>query len=191
MDSREDMVEFPRAHEEGRIPDKLFFNGTTPTVFDPSQAPPGKHTAFMWQMVPYSLAEGGAGRWREIQDELLDALHDRWAEFAPNLKKPGVVVNRFCQTPLDIEAHIATMVRGDQLVGHLADEQFYDRRPLPELSGYRTPIGGLFLCGGCCHPGGNITGGPGYNSAKVIAEDLGMQPWWKPHDLEKHLSGLK
>ena len=190
MDSREDMFEFHRAHEEGRIPRKLFFNGTTPTVFDPSQAPPGKHTAFMWQMAPYDLADGGPRRWREIQDELLDALHDRWAEYAPNLRKPGVIVNRFCQTPLDIEAHIATMVRGDQLEGHLSDGQFYDRRPIPELSGYRTPVGGLYLCGGCCHPGGNITGGPGYNAAKVIAEDLDIRPWWRPHDLEEHLDGL-
>jgi hypothetical protein len=68
-------------------------------------------------------------RWREIQDELLDALHGRWAEYAPNLGKPGVIVNRFCQTPLDIEAHVATMVRGDQLEGRLSDGQFYDRRP--------------------------------------------------------------
>jgi phytoene dehydrogenase-like protein len=191
MDSREDMHEFHRAHAAGEIPKKLFFNGTTPTVFDPSQAPAGKHTAFMWQMVPYDLSDWGPKRWREIQDGVLDALHTRWAEFAPNLKKPGVVVNRFAQTPLDIEAHVATMVKGDQLEGHLTDEQFYDRRPLPELSGYRTPIEGLFLCGGCCHPGANITGGPGYNSARVIAEDLGLNPWWNPLSFEEHLSALK
>ena len=160
-------------------------------MFDPSQAPPGKHTAFMWQMVPYNLADGGSQRWLEVQEELLDALHDRWADFAPNLKQPGVIVNKFCQTPLDIEAHVSTMVQGDQLEGHLTDEQFYDRRPLPELSNYRTPIEGLFLCGGCCHPSANITGGPGYNSAKVVAEDLGLKPWWSPLHFEEHLSSLK
>lgn len=191
LDGREDVREFHRAHAEGRIPRKLFFNGTTPTVFDPSQAPPGKHTAFMWQMVPYRLADGGPKRWLEIRDGLLDALHDRWAQYAPNLKKPGVVVNKFCQTPLDIEAHIATMVQGDQLEGHLTDEQFYEKRPLPELSGYRTPVEGLYLCGGCCHPSGNITGGPGYNAAKVIAEDLGLKPWWRPLDLQARLGSLR
>ncbi|MEE8109782.1 MAG: NAD(P)/FAD-dependent oxidoreductase, partial [bacterium] len=108
LDSREDMHELHRAHKEGRLPKKLFFNGTTPTVFDPSQAPPGKHTAFMWQLAPYNLADGGPRKWLEIQDEFLDALHDRWAQYAPNLKKSGVIVNKFCQTPVDIENHVTT-----------------------------------------------------------------------------------
>ena len=191
LDSPEDMREFHRAHVEGRIPDKLFFNGTTPSVFDPAQAPPGKHTAFMWQMVPYDLADGGPQQWSTIKEEFLDTLFEHWGRYAPNLKREGVVLNRFCQTPLDIEAHIATMVKGDQLVGRLTDRQYYDRRPLPELSRYRTPIQNLYLCGGCCHPSANITGGPGYNAAKVIAEDLGVEPWWNPLELEEHLQSLK
>ena len=190
LDSREDMNELHHAHDEGRLPKKLFFNGTTPSVFDPSQAPPGKHTAFMWQLVPYVI-DGGPRTWLKLQDELLDALHDRWAELAPNLKNPGVIVNKFGQSPLDIENHVTTMVGGDWMEGHLNAEQFYDNRPIPELSGYRTPIEGLFMCGSCMHPGGNITGGPGFNAAKVIAEDLGIAPWWNPVSLEEHLSGLK
>ncbi len=190
LDAPEDMHELHRAHQERRLPKKLFFNGTTPTVFDPSKAPPGKHTAFMWQLVPYHI-DNNPRKWREIHEEFLDALHDRWAHFAPNLKKPGVIVNKFGQTPLDIESHVTTMVGGDWMHGNMSEKQFYDRRPLPELSGYRTPIEGLFLCGSCTHPGGNITGGPGYNSAKAIAEDLGMDPWWKPLNFEERLNGLK
>lgn len=191
MESPDDMKEFHEAHEEGRIPRKLFFNGTTPSVFDPSQAPPGKHTAFMWQMVPYDLMDGGPQHWSAFKEEFLEVLFDQWAEYAPNLKRQGVVLNKFCQTPLDIEAHIATMVKGDQLVGRLTDSQYYDRRPLPELSRYRTPVKNLYLCGGCCHPGGNITGGPGYNSARVIAEDLNLKLWWNPFKWEEHLDSLK
>jgi len=35
-------------------------------------------------------------------------------------------------------------------------------------------VEGLYLCGSCCHPGGNVTGLPGYNSAQVIKADLGL-----------------
>jgi hypothetical protein len=35
-----------------------------------------------------------------------------------------------------------------------------------------------------------MTGGPGYNAAKVIAEDLDIRPRWRPRDLEEHLDGL-
>ena len=39
----------------GQLPRKPFMNGATPSFHDPTQAPPGKHTAFMWQLAPYSL----------------------------------------------------------------------------------------------------------------------------------------
>ena len=29
------------------------------------------------------------------------------------------------------------------------------------------------------------------NAAKVIAESLGMKPWWRPVDFREHLKGLK
>jgi phytoene dehydrogenase-like protein len=35
-------------------------------------------------------------------------------------------------------------------------------------------LGGLYLCGTSCHPGGNITGLVGYNCATVILNDLGL-----------------
>ena len=76
------------------------------------------------------------------------------------------------------------MVAGDQLLGELNANQVLDKRPLPELSQYRTPIKNLYLCGGSCHPSGNITGGPGYNAAGVIADDLGLNKWWEPLDVE-------
>ena len=41
-------------------------------------------------------------------------------------------------------------------------------RPLPELSGYSTPIKELWLCGPAMHPGGGIAGASGYNCAKAL-----------------------
>ncbi len=71
------------------------------------------------------------------------------------------------------------------MCGELGPDQFLDKRPFPEASQYRTPIEGLYLAGSCCHPGGNITGAPGYNAAQIIVEDLGVDRWWTPPDLEK------
>jgi len=45
-------------------------------------------------------------------------------------------------------------------------------RPLPELSGYRTPIRGLWLCGPAMHPGAGVAGASGYNCAKALLRDL-------------------
>ena len=56
--------------------------------------------------------------------------------------------------------------------------------------GYRTPIKNLYMTGSACHPGGAISGGAGYISAGLIANDLGIKPWWKPVDARKALEAL-
>ena len=45
-------------------------------------------------------------------------------------------------------------------------------RPLPELSGYRSPIRGLWLCGPAMHPGAGVVGASGYNCARALLRDL-------------------
>ena len=47
------------------------------------------------------------------------------------------------------------------------------RRHLP-----RRTFPGLYLCGSSSHPGGNITGLPGYNAAQVLLADLGIKADW-------------
>ena len=38
----------------------------------------------------------------------------------------------------------------------------------PCYGDYRTPVRGLFLCGSGAHPGGGVTGLPGFNAAREI-----------------------
>ena len=51
-------------------------------------------------------------------------------------------------------------------------EHMFNNRPLPELSDYRTPIKGLYLCGAGTHPGGAVIGAPGHNAAQTVLDDL-------------------
>ena len=44
-------------------------------------------------------------------------------------------------------------------------------RPIPGYARYRTPVGGFYLCGAGCHPGGGVTGLPGHNAAREILKD--------------------
>jgi phytoene dehydrogenase-like protein len=43
-------------------------------------------------------------------------------------------------------------------------------RPTPSLAGYRTPIGGLYLCGPATHPGAGIAGAAGANAARACLQ---------------------
>ena len=56
-----------RHHEAGTIPPTVMW-GSCPTQFDPSQAPPGGHTAFMWEKLPYRL-NGDPKNWDGEKDE--------------------------------------------------------------------------------------------------------------------------
>ena len=49
--------------------------------------------------------------------------------------------------------------------------------PILELKGISKTFGGveaLYLAGSGAHPGGAVTGAPGYNAARAVLEDLGV-----------------
>jgi phytoene dehydrogenase-like protein len=168
------------AHEKGVAPPPVMW-GACPTLFDPSQAPDGMHTAFMWEKVPYAANFDAEQHGRD--------LLELWRSFAPNLAD-GAVLNQFCRTPQDTDARLPNMTRGDLLVGSFDGGQVGYNRPFAGAGQYRTPLDALYLCGGSTHPGGNITGLCGYNAARVVAEDLGLNVWWDPPNAEAALSAL-
>lgn len=166
----EQFHEIVRAHEAGKIPPTVMWGGC-PTQFDPSQAPAGKHTAFMWEKLPYRV-EGDPQKWDAIKDAHGCDMLRLWSEYAPNLK--GAVLDTFCRSPLDTERTLPNMQAGDLLVGSFANGQIGYNRPFAGAGNYRTAVDGLYLCGGSTHPGGNVTGLCGYNASAVIAADLGL-----------------
>lgn len=57
-------------------------------------------------------------------------------------------------------------------------------------AGHNSLVLQAYLCGSCCHPGGNVTGLPGYNCAQVILRDLGISADWMPEPIEDRLRQL-
>jgi len=188
LEEYQDLLDLFEDCRAGRLPRKPFMNGATPSYHDPTQAPPGKATAFMWQLMTYNLW-GNPLNWDKARGEWSQKQLATWRRFAPNLDENNIL-SMDSTTPLDIERHDRNMYCGDWMVGEYSGDQALENRPFPGWGRYRTPIDGLFLCGSSCHPGGNITGAPGYNAARVIAESLGIKTWWNPLDFRTHLKGL-
>jgi phytoene dehydrogenase-like protein len=172
------------AHERGEIPPTVAW-GACPTLFDPTQAPAGRHVAFLWEKLPYAL-RGNPANWDAARDAHGRELLARWTELAPNLA--DAVLDSFTRSPLDTERNLPNMTGGDLLVGSFANGQVGANRPFPGAGNYRTPLPGLYLCGGSTHPGGNVTGLCGYNAARVIATDAGRRIWWAPPEIEAVLT---
>lgn len=179
--------EIVSAHEKGAIPPTVGW-GATPTLFDPAQAPDGKHTSFLWEKLPYRL-QGDPRNWKTQTEIHGRRLLEFWSGYAPNLSN-GAVLDHFALSPADTETTLPNMAEGDLLVGAFAGGQVGYNRPFAGAGQYRTPVPGLYLCGGSTHPGGNITGLCGYNAASVVAADSGVEQWWTSPDIESALAGL-
>lgn len=142
-------------------------DATIPTVLDPSLAPAGAHVMSVTvQYAPERLREGD---WKSRRDAFGDTVVETLAEYAPDL--PSLVLARQVITPRDLE-DVYGLTGGHIFHGEQALDQIFTMRPLLGWARYRTPIDGLYLCGAGTHPGGRVTGAPGANAAREIAEDL-------------------
>ena len=178
LDGTDDLIEEREAAKAGTMPNgRLVVMTGNPSRHDPTLARPGAHTAYAWVMVPARLADGGVDGWDAIADATADRAIDSWAMAAENLSS-RTILHRRLTTPLELERSFINMVDGGINMGLLSPDQSGVYRPTPELSSYRTPIDGLYLAGSSSHPGGQLTGANGYNAARRIAEDLGIEPWW-------------
>ncbi|MDA8185426.1 MAG: phytoene desaturase family protein [Acidimicrobiales bacterium] len=161
----------------GRIPDVLRPNAAVNSLYDPTDAPEGCATGLLRQFAPYSLAGGGPAAWDDLGRWVGQRCIDAWRRFAPNLTDEAII-DWAPYSPADIPRKLRNMVQGDWMMGEISLANMLDRRPMPELAQYRTPVQGLYMAGSTQHPHGFVTFAPAYNALSVIAEDLGLDKWW-------------
>src|SRR4029453_8327146 len=136
LDHVDQFADIVRHHEAGTIPPTVMW-GASPTLFDPSQAPADRHTAFMWEKLPYRV-HGDARNWQRLRDEHSRAMLRLWQQHAPNLA--DAVIDWFARTPPDTARDLPNMREGDLLVGAFANDQVGYHRPFAGAGSYRTHV---------------------------------------------------
>jgi len=169
-DTPEQCIRYIRDAYSGKLPEPAAGTWVN-SLWDPSQAPPGRQSATGWYFFPVASSLG-SDDWATVRETFNDAFLARWAEFAPNMNSDNVIADRL-YTPDQMERK-NLMWEGDFSNGELVPDQSGANRPFPEASSYRMEVDGLYLCGSSAYPGGGIHTAPGYNAAKVILEDLGL-----------------
>jgi phytoene dehydrogenase-like protein len=150
----------------GEFSPRPYLDVSIPTLLDPSLAPSGKHVmSITAKYAPYRLRNGNCDSRRE---EFGDVVVDTLSEYAPRIR--DTILHRRVLAPPDLEAAYG-LPEGSPSHGEMTLDQFFHMRPIPGYARYRTPIGGLYLCGAGCHPGGGVTGIPGHNAAIAILSD--------------------
>lgn len=146
----------------------------TLSEIDEKMAPDGGEVLYAWaQWYPYEL--DGETSWKDIREREADRIYGVLADYAPNMR--GKVIDRHIQTPLDIERKHA-MPRGNVMHVEMSMDQMFLFRPIPEMSGYKTPIENLYLASASCHPGGGVFGAAGRNAARVILKEHRRRRWF-------------
>lgn len=152
-----------------------------PSTLDPGLAPPGQHVAslFVQHVLPRLPLPR---RWQDPAEKaaFAERVIDTVCDYAPNFR--AAIVGRQVLSPLDLEQRFG-LVDGDIFHGQLRLGQLYSLRPLAGHADYRLPLPGLYLCGSGAHPGGGVTGVPGYNAAREILGD------WRTGRLGQHRVG--
>ena len=135
---------------------------TQPSLFDPSRAPAGQHTAWAYCHVPHGSSF-----------DMTERIERQVEHFAPGFR--DLILARHVTTPADLERDNANFVGGDIVGGSNALMQLL-ARPVLRLDPYRTPIDGWFLCSASTPPGGGVHGMAGYHAARSALRSIGMRP---------------
>jgi phytoene dehydrogenase-like protein len=166
-ENSDELEEAFQAARNGGMAKQPYLWITTPSAFDSTIAPAGKHVVqIMGGHVAYAL-KGRA--WDDAaRRELLDIVLEQICRYAPGFDKE--VLHSQILTPHDIETMFA-MTGGHVHHGEMSLDQVFFRRPIAHYADYRTPVKNLYMCGAACHPGGGVTGVPGHNAAREILAD--------------------
>lgn len=176
-----------QAQQRGEFADDYVVEALIPSVTHPGLAPRGMHTLSLGvQQLPFELASGD---WDSRKEEWADHVLEIYLRYAPNLRNH--IHGRHVITPLDLEKiyHITGgNIFHSSMIGL---HNLFENRPIPDATGYRTPIKNYYLCGSGNHPGGGVTGAPGHNAAqRILADRAGRSSEKIARETEPYSQGL-
>lgn len=142
----------------GRHTEKPFILIAQQSLFDPSRAPEGKHTAYAYCHVPNGSTLDHTG--------IIETQIER---YAPGFK--NTILARHTMNTADLQTHNANYIGGDVNGGALDIRQLF-ARPALRASPYRTSAKGLYICSASTPPGGGVHGLCGCHAARRALKDL-------------------
>jgi phytoene dehydrogenase-like protein len=166
----EDLARAAQEGNRGELPARPALVVGQHTLLDPSRAPVGRHTLYVYAHVP--------SRYSASDDEVAARIEEQLERFAPGFSSR--VLGRHVRPPGQTEQENPSLVGGDLAGGSYELDQQLVFRPAPELCRYRTPLRGLYVAGASVHPGGAVQGMSGRGAARALLADLRLRRWRSP-----------
>jgi phytoene dehydrogenase-like protein len=147
----EEIARSERAPWDGAVDERPFVLLAQPSLFDPSRAPKGKHTAWAYCHVPNG--------WTGDATEVIEAQVER---FAPGFG--ARILDRAVHGPKQLETWNENLVGGDVNGGALTLGQML--APSRWRHPWSTSVPDLYVCSASRPPGGGVHGMCGYHAAR-------------------------
>jgi phytoene dehydrogenase-like protein len=152
----EEITKSEREVWEGKYPEKPYVLVAQQSLFDPTRAPVGKHTAWAYCHVPNGSTF-----------DMTERIESQIERFAPGFR--DCIIARSTRSAVELEQYNPNYVGGD-INGGVQDIRQLFTRPVARLVPYSTPVKGLYICSSSTPPGGGVHGMCGYHAAKAALE---------------------
>jgi phytoene dehydrogenase-like protein len=149
----EEVARSERAVWRGEHPEKPFVLLAQQSLFDPSRAPQGKHTAWAYCHVPNGSTV-----------DMYERITAQIERFAPGFR--DCILAHAEKNTAEMEAYNPNYVGGD-INGGVLDLMQLFTRPAWRLVPYSTPLKGVFLCSSSTPPAGGVHGMCGFHAARA------------------------
>jgi phytoene dehydrogenase-like protein len=149
----EEIAESEAAVGRGDHPEQPFIIFAQQSLFDPSRAPQGKHTAWGYCHVPNGSTV-----------DMTERIEAQIERFAPGFRNR--ILARHSRNSVEMEQYNSNYVGGDINAG-IQDLRQIWTRPVIRFSPYTTPVASLYLCSSSTPPGGGVHGMCGYHAARA------------------------
>jgi phytoene dehydrogenase-like protein len=168
-------------------PERLMWLSTPSDRFretDPQCTIPGHYleSPFYALVPPPEYEVDGPDALDTIKEEINAYLREAFSQVIDNLDDDNLIAH-LANTPYESEFRNTGLIGGTWCGTRHCDDQWSEKRPIPELARYRTPVEGLYLCNQTsCHPGGLALMAIPYNLMHILIEDGLVEPgeWWYP-----------
>jgi phytoene dehydrogenase-like protein len=154
----EEIVASEASTAGGRQAEQPFVLLAQQSIFDPSRAPQGKHTAWAYCHVPNGS-----------QQDMTGVIERQVERFAPGFRDR--ILARHVFNTAQLEEYNPNYIGGD-INGGVIDIRQLFTRPALRLSPYRTSEKGIYICSSSTPPGGGVHGMCGYHSAQRALKDV-------------------
>ena len=154
----QEIAESERLTAAGLHPEKPFVLLAQQSLFDPSRAPKGKHTAWAYCHVPNGSFK-----------DMTEAIEKQVERFAPGFRER--IIGKSTMNARQLENYNPNYIGGDINGGIINLGQLFTR-PALRRSPYRTSAKGIYICSSSTPPGGGVHGMCGYHAAKRALKDI-------------------